>query len=455
MSTKKPRKGLSLRTIQIWLIVGAVVVSGLMFYSTYNLSASYRQLTETTQQHIELRKAALELMEASDYMTEKVQRFAVKGDFSHLQAYFNEALVTQHREEALRTMSQGDESAAALAKLKQALKASNALMEKEYYAMRLVIEANGHKNYPLELQKVTLSAEDKALSAEQQQALAVDIVFDNSYYERKNEIHNKMQESLDELEKQVNEKDEAALKQLRERMIVMRTVIVLQTAGILFLVWLASHLGIHPILNAVERIKNNKKLPEAGTSEFRYLVRAYNKMYEAYQKSLDRLQFKASHDELTGVYNRAGYESLIAGLDLDNTYMFLFDVDDFKHINDTYGHETGDKVLVKLVEVLKSNFRPDDFICRIGGDEFVVFMQHTPAVRKEMIAEKMENINTRLEKEDDDLPELSISVGIVHGSVSHDVQELFEKADEAMYRSKQSGKRTYTFYTDEAGVTQA
>ncbi len=125
--------------------------------------------------------------------------------------------------------------------------------------------------------------------------------------------------------------------------------------------------------------------------------------------------------------------------------MLLFDLDNFKGINDTYGHETGDKVLIKLVQVLRSEFRSDDYICRIGGDEFVVFMVHSNNLQQRLISRKIEAINKDLAATADGLPPISVSVGIVHGSEVNDVEELFEKTDAAMYRSKQSGKNTYTF----------
>ena len=111
-----------------------------------------------------------------------------------------------------------------------------------------------------------------------------------------------------------------------------------------------------------------------------------------HKKSIERLNFKASHDELTGAYNRAGFDLLLSSLDLNSTYMMMLDVDDFKNINDTYGHETGDKVLKKLVQVLKSNFRFDDYVCRLGGDEFVVFMVHSNEMQRKMIEVKLEKI---------------------------------------------------------------
>ena len=89
---------------------------------------------------------------------------------------------------------------------------------------------------------------------------------------------------------------------------------------------------------------------------------------------LAHLDYKASHDELTGVLNRSGYELLLSGIDFDSTCMILFDVDNFKNINDTFGHEVGDRVLERLARILKKQFRSEDYVCRIGGDEFVVFM---------------------------------------------------------------------------------
>ena len=449
MSTKNKRKSISLRTIHTLLVFGAVLMSTLMFYSTHFLFSSYESLTENSEQAIELRNASLELSDASDYMTERVQRFALSGNPQFMKEYFDEAFLAKHREEAIQKMSAGVDSTAALEKLSSAMESSEHLMEREYYAFRLVVEAKGYEDYPEQLDGVILSERDKALSAEEKMNRAADIVFDNDYYSQKHQIHENMEASLDELEKLVTEKDTAEINEMRSRLLFVHIMILIETLAVFFLIWLASHLGINPIIRAVDRIKNNTKIPEAGTTEFRYLVRAYNQLYEVYRKSLDRLDFKASHDELTGVYNRAGYDSLLSEIDLDTTYMMLFDVDNFKSINDTYGHEIGDKVLVKFADILKSNFRPDDFICRIGGDEFVVLMLHTKNVQQELIGNKIDIINQQLNSTGDGLPSVSISVGIMHGSEAQQTEDLFKKTDEAMYDSKQKGKSTYTFYSSD------
>lgn len=385
-------------------------------------------------------------MDASDYLTESVQRFTVLGDKKYLDEYFTEALGTKRREEAISRMSAANGNDAALAELQEAMGSSLELMNREYYAMRLVIEAQEYTDYPDVLKEIELSEEDQTLSPDEKMRRASVMVHDEEYYAQKNRIREDMRDSLDELEVMAYSTDASALSSLGKEMALVRLIIALQTIVILIMVWVTSRLGIHPVLNAVDQIKADSPIPEVGANEFRYLARAYNKMYEVYKSSLERLNFKASHDELTGAYNRSGYDLLLSSVDLENVYMLLFDIDNFKEINDTYGHEVGDKVLIKLVSVLKRYFRSDDYVCRIGGDEFVVFMVHAAKPQQRQIEEKIAGINRELANTEDGLPSASVSVGIVHGSESSDAEDLFRKTDDAMYQAKQRGKNTYSFY---------
>lgn len=446
MSENSNRHGISLKAMNIILIVVALALCGLMLYSTFHLAAGSSDFTDTTEQQIELRKAAREMMDASDYLTEKVQRFTVSGNIQFLDDYFTEVFNSNHRGESIARMSAANGSSEALASLQTALDESMALMDTEYYAMRLVIEAMGYDEYPKVLESVILSDEDQALLPEEKMHRATELVMSDDYYARKEIIRGYMEASLDELEKLAYDRDSAAMKALKDELTAVRFIIVLQIIGIMIMVFLTSRLGINPILNAVDRIKNDSRIPETGAKEFRYLARAYNKMYDFYRCSLENLNYKASHDELTGAYNRAGYDLLLSGMDLSKTYMLLFDVDNFKEINDTYGHETGDMVLKKLVDVLRVNFRSDDYICRIGGDEFVVFMTHTSKVDESLIIGKINEIN-RMLGNNEELPAVSISVGITHGKDAADAAELFEKTDSALYCAKKAGKHTFSFNT--------
>ncbi|MER2056753.1 MAG: GGDEF domain-containing protein [Clostridia bacterium] len=171
-------------------------------------------------------------------------------------------------------------------------------------------------------------------------------------------------------------------------------------------------------------------------------------MYNAYKKSIENLSFKASHDELTGVYNRAGYDLIKSSLDLDSTAMLLFDADQFKYINDRFGHEIGDRVLIKIAEALKRNFRSDDYICRIGGDEFVVFMVHATSNLRKLITRKVVSINRTLADEQDDLPPITLSAGVSCQTAGEDPEEMFRQADIALYYVKDHGRDGCCFYSD-------
>ena len=157
---------------------------------------------------------------------------------------------------------------------------------------------------------------------------------------------------------------------------------------------------------------------------------------------------KASVDKLTGLYNRAGYDRILAEMDLNSTILLLFDTDKFKAVNDTYGHETGDRVLVSISRAIRQNFRSEDRVCRIGGDEFVVLMLNVEGDQRDLIRRKVNRINRELAHPEGKLPIVSLSVGVAFGAAEPDAETLFAHADEALYKVKQAGGRDCIFYGD-------
>ncbi len=430
----------------MWLVIIILVFSGTVVYATLRLTGIFWRITSASRQNSELQKAAHELMNASDFLTEQVQRFTMDGDVRFMDQYFTEAFESKRREEAVARMDLGESTKPALQRLQQALDSSVELMNIEYYAMRLVIEAKGYTDYPEILEDFQLDQEDLARSPEEKMRRATELVHNDEYYRHKDQIRNGMQASLNEVEKLTKTIEEAEIASLEREIRMVRVAIIIQALLIFFMVWLTTRLAIRPVLGAVEQIKADLPISETGSNEFRYLAAAYNKMYEKNKSSIENLSFIASHDELTGAYNRAGYEFLLTNLDFKDTCMMLFDVDDFKHFNDTYGHEVGDKILTKVVTVIRKVFRDDDCICRIGGDEFVVFLMHSEGINRRLIESKIEQIKEDLEDTEDGLPPIYLSIGIVSGEHASTTDELFEQADEAMYRSKKNGKGSYTFY---------
>ena len=141
-------KGVSLRAIHIAMIVCAVVISLLLVFSTYQSGSVFSSLSKAAGDYSVRQKAAHELMEASDYLTEMVQRFTLEGNTQYLDDYFEEVFVSRRREESITSMSEGDTEKGLVTQLQEAMTESTSLSYREYYAMKLVIEAREIRDYP-------------------------------------------------------------------------------------------------------------------------------------------------------------------------------------------------------------------------------------------------------------------------------------------------------------------
>ena len=144
-------------------------------------------------------------------------------------------------------------------------------------------------------------------------------------------------------------------------------------------------------------------------------------------------------DELTKVYNRKYLTKVIKNIS-EQKCVILFDIDHFKHINDTYGHPTGDKVLTHLANILKQHTRKDDIIIRAGGEEFLVLLDGVKEC--EIAKEIAEKIRKAVEESEVEGIKLTISGGVCCGKVENEdeFQLLYKKVDTALYVAKESGR---------------
>jgi len=162
---------------------------------------------------------------------------------------------------------------------------------------------------------------------------------------------------------------------------------------------------------------------------------------------------KSQIDGLTKLYNRPATEKIVeeildANYGSDNYALMIIDVDDFKGINDTYGHLLGDAVLMDVSRIFRTTFRDTDIIGRIGGDEFLVFMNkfNCEGDVKNKAAEMCQKIRNLYEHEVT-LDKVSISVGIAIANKERILyKELFKNADLALYETKQRGKDGFTIF---------
>ncbi len=180
------------------------------------------------------------------------------------------------------------------------------------------------------------------------------------------------------------------------------------------------------------------------------------------QQSFNRERHLAHIDELTGINNRRSLVELTEHeFNLAMQYQLplsivMFDVDGFKQINDTFGHHVGDQVLQHLTQVVRSKLRSADIIGRYGGDEFVILFPHTTAQETLPLARRIHaSISTvRIETDKGQLA-FTISIGIaqtVHSEQADTMEQLFLRADQALYTAKQAGKNCTVVFGSEQPV---
>lgn len=166
------------------------------------------------------------------------------------------------------------------------------------------------------------------------------------------------------------------------------------------------------------------------------------------------LREKADRDSLTGLYNRSYAVEKINGMLQEFSpapecvhACVLMDLDNFKKLNDTLGHQKGDQALQDVANILRQHFREYDIVCRLGGDEFLIFVQNIPRnVIEKNIGSLLKKLTLTYEKEEKKVC-ITVSAGIyLVKEPGHDFRELYQKADETLYRVKNSSKNGYRIY---------
>ena len=438
---KAKGRGLSIRRLNLVMIGLTLLLSALLLFATVRANIGYAEIRSQTEDYIRLQADAFDMQLGSDYLTEQVRRFAETGNTECVTAYFAEANSLRRRDKALEHLRVYFGDTQAFTTLEAAMEESLALMEQEYYSMRLTVAALGldPADFPEEIRSVVLSERDAVLSPEEQGARARAMVFDDEYHASKAFIFDHIQLCLIELTQEIQNRQTATLDRLHELLTQQRTLIILSILFTIGTMLLTLLLVIRPLLRAVDYIRADQPVPITGSSEFRFLAGTYNLIYEKNREKEEQLTYEATHDRLTGLYNRAGYDFFLENVDLDSTALLLIDVDKFKGINDSYGHDIGDRVLSRVAEVIRSSFRAQDYVCRIGGDEFAVLLIHAEAAPSGMIVEKLERINRLLKTPGDDLPPVSLSCGVAFGSGVQSSKGLYKTADAALYRVKAGG----------------
>ena len=181
---------------------------------------------------------------------------------------------------------------------------------------------------------------------------------------------------------------------------------------------------------------SGQEIDPAGVEELRFVTRTYNKILKENKQVRERLSHEASHDALTGLFNRGAYDLLMESADTEHMALILIDVAYFKEVNDTFGHRRGDDILKEIAKYMLECF-PDGVVSRLGGDEFTVIMERLiPEHEVERRCEQLDKNVCSIFRAGD--LRVSISYGISVTNGNRNIDGLLREADNRMYERKRN-----------------
>ncbi len=441
-TTRKNKRGISLKKFNILLFVFALIITGVMFVAMKQTTDLYEETHNITQQVVELRQSAYDMQLASDYLTEQIRCFAVTGERKYLQNYFDEANVTKRRESALENIKKYKGTTVAFSSLSEAMVGSLDLMNIEYYSALLTIDAYGfdRADFPDIPGNVELTNRDQERTVEEKKQLAINMLFDSTYRSKKEYIQSNMRKCLEEISDNMDKEQQQLAEELNKQVALEHILTEVLIAIMMGIVIATTIWVINPLMKFVGLIREEKPVPLNGAYEVRFLAKTYNLIYYTNIENKKRLEYDATHDKLTGVFNRRGYDLLLSNVDIESSALMLIDLDYFKRVNDKNGHDVGDRELVRVTDALLKAFRNYGYCCRLGGDEFAVIFVHVDSETGAMVEKKIKRINEKLSKPVKGVPAISVSAGMAYGHDGLDPEELFKRADRALYDVKERGR---------------
>ena len=427
--------GIRVGHLNIILIAAGLVVALLMVLSMFQTSDSFSQIVDVTDDYLTTQSTAGMLSDMSGRLAEQAMAFVQGGppDLTHAWNGQYSTIVVQldsYEKEVNNTME--DEF------LGNAIRAFRANSAAELKAMRLAADPlpMWPDAFPETLRNTELTEEEAALSPEEKKAAAMALLTSEAFLANQEIIP----QAVDSSHRISSEKGQIRAKQTAER---VRSIIRRQTVLILLFVAMAffallfnRSLIISPIQRSVDNLDRREQIPERGSYEVRHLARVYNDILKDNEQKRQALSYTATHDALTGLYNRAAFDKAYKMYENDTVGVMVADIDHFKSYNDNYGHDVGDRVLRAVAEKLQEYFRSDDHISRIGGDEFCIIMPNTRHSQADKLSEKIRGINKDLANPEGGMPSVTISAGFAFWDRPNPESTLFKDADKMLLEIK-------------------
>ena len=435
---QQPNKqsGIRLSRLNVFFIIIGIIIALLIAFSMYQTAVSFHQIVSVTESYLSSQQTAGMLKNISDGMQEKCVAFIHSGTQDLTHAYFGQYAAISSQLEAYSSIRNSEASEDEF--MAAALETFETKKETEIRAMRLMADTlpMGMEAFPEQLQTVTLSPEDQALTPEEKKALALSLVTSEEYLSYSKTIS----DAVDDSHRVASEKgkNRAVQTEHNVRVVIKRQIILVLLFVIVAVLALIMNrfLIIRPIQKSVDNLDRREPIPVQGSYEVRHLAQVYNDVLKDNVEKTAALSPAATHDALTGLYNRAAFDQIYVEYSRGHTGVMMADVDHFKQYNDEYGHDIGDRVLQHVADKLTEHFRTGDFICRIGGDEFCIIMPDVFHSQAPAMVEKVRTINKELSEIGEGLPPISISAGFAFWDRPNPKNGLLKDADEVLLKIK-------------------
>ena len=448
-----PKKdGIKIRSINFCMLILCCVLCAGVFISAFHQKSQYNTIIKNMASYARCTKAVNEFRDTSDFLTNQVRLFLVNQDVAYAEKYFHEYYEVQNREKSLNYITELHSDDSIKLTMDLAYEESQKLAKIEMYAMALIYHALNipEKMFPAELKDVKINSADLLLSDNDKLTAAERMLFGMDYQESKNKINSFTTIGLDAiLTYYIDVQNTDKNHFYRFLLIQMCTIVALFLASVGLFIAIRL-LVLRPIDYDIKSIRGEKKMHVLGSYEMRLIAKTYNALREKDEIKASILKHKAEHDPLTGLINREAFSKIKEVLcdTAEPVAYLIIDIDLFKAVNDKYGHLVGDEVLKRIAAILSEQFRNTDYVARIGGDEFAVIMTKFGDTPELIIQRKIETINKMLQKVEDSIPSVSLSVGVAISTMGYN-EVLEDQADQALYHVKQGGRCNCSFFSIE------
>lgn len=468
---KKNKRGLSVKTVYAVAIILFVLMGIAGFSLVFLFRTEISDIKINQSKYAQAVRCAEQIRRGSDELTEDIETYVVTGDEQYLLGYWYNINVTKTRDNAVDGMKELGITDEENALISHAMNLSEELTVSEALAMHYILAANGYtdeesvggivgEGFDEAARAAIFSSELSGENDEYSYRVeAYELIFGENYRSVKEEING----DIDEFNSQVRDRMEslldesystaAALLGVDFAMIVLIMICMAVVLAVLYIKIVKPLIGVKDSLakgDFVEKV--------GGVAELSYITEYYNKKADDYNEHKERLvkesdmyRRKSEHDYLTDLVNRSVIDEYLNDkfIDPDNIppfIVYMIDVDDFKKINDTYGHDVGDEVLKSIAAVFKSiAIKYNGLAARYGGEEFVLSVENITENDVDPIAEEvLERVRAIRIAVGTKIISVTVSMGSYFSLTgAKDAHTVLLNADGAMYKSKACGKNCH------------